>query len=408
MEIEKVLEKALKLVKPSEKNERKLQRKVEKFLAKLDTKLVGCVALPGGSFAKGTWIKDIHDIDIFVMFPKKLTSRNISDLLEKMIRKAFFFVKRIPASRDYFQVKKYGYLFEIVPVLKISTPQEAGNIMDVSPLHVKFVCEAIQKNPKLQDEIRLAKAFCKAANCYGAESYIRGFSGYVLELLTIKYGGFLNLVKAASKWRELSVITFNKKRDVLKFLNPSKISPLIVIDPIQPGRNAAAALSKEKFLKFKEHCIKFLENPSIEFFEKKIKIPEKSIVIEAKPIKARKDIAGCNLVRAFNFIKSKLKDLIVIDSGWYWPNKNALFWYKVVRRELPEFVVHIGPPLKEEYHVERFKEKWHDHEIFEKQGRICVKIPRKYRTIKEYLKKEVFRGEFLKDKVRKLKIKKLL
>ncbi|MBD3252791.1 hypothetical protein GF386_03610, partial [Candidatus Pacearchaeota archaeon] len=52
---------------------------------------------------------------------------------------------------------------------------------DLSYFHVNHILKKIKKNKNLSDEIRLAKKFAYSQNCYGAESYIHGFSGYALE-----------------------------------------------------------------------------------------------------------------------------------------------------------------------------------------------------------------------------------
>jgi len=84
-------------------------------------------------------------------------------------------------------MEKAGILFEFIPVVTIHKASDAQNITDISPLHVAWVNKHIGK---LRNDIRLAKLFCKAQGLYGAESHIRGFSGYLLELLVIAYGGF--------------------------------------------------------------------------------------------------------------------------------------------------------------------------------------------------------------------------
>ena len=59
-------------------------------------------------------------------------------------------------------------------------------------------------------------------------------------------------------------------------MNKSKTqSPLIIVDPVQPDRNASAAVSREKFGVFKHKAKKFLERPGEKFFEiKKLSIKE--------------------------------------------------------------------------------------------------------------------------------------
>ena len=63
---------------------------------------------------------------------------------------------------------------------------------------------------------------------------------------------------------------FNYDKEVLKEMNKSKIvSPLIIVDPVQKERNAAAALNKEKFELFKIICKRFLKEKSPDYFEMK-------------------------------------------------------------------------------------------------------------------------------------------
>ena len=68
---------------------------------------------------------------------------------------------------------------------------------------------------KILDEIRLAKAFCHANGCYGAESYIKGFSGYALELLVYHYGSFQKFVKAITKLIKTKIHVFGLLRPSL-------------------------------------------------------------------------------------------------------------------------------------------------------------------------------------------------
>ena len=76
-------------------------------------------------------------------------------------------------------------------MLNIKKGSDALNVTDFSPLHVDWVNKNVKR---LRDDIRLAKRFCKVNKLYGAESYIRGFSGYALELLISYYGGFLRFL----------------------------------------------------------------------------------------------------------------------------------------------------------------------------------------------------------------------
>src|SRR3989344_5465726 len=249
---------------PSKKEEIEIKDVVSKVLSKIKVK--DAKPILGGSGAKNTWLLGTHDIDIYVKFnysKYKDKSELLSELLYKSI-KTKFKLTRLHGSRDYFQTKIGKFTVEIVPILDIKDSSEAKNITDVSQLHVNYV----QKYKKLANEIRLAKLFCKASEVYGAESYIQGFSGYVVELLVINYKSFKNLVKAASSWKPKTIIGSNKDADNLNY--SKTISPLILIDPVQHDRNAAAAISDEKYNQFIKACKNYLKKPSESLFIQKV------------------------------------------------------------------------------------------------------------------------------------------
>ena len=147
-------DKILKKIKPSKVEYGLVNKKVKKFLDLLNKKLKDVEAIAGGSFAIDTWLKGDHDVDIFVLFND---NKDLSDRLEKILKKSFKKILRVHGSRDYFQVKRFGLDFEIVPVYRISDSFEAKNITDVSILHAKWVIS--RTDPRLVDEIRLAKQF---------------------------------------------------------------------------------------------------------------------------------------------------------------------------------------------------------------------------------------------------------
>ena len=92
----------------------------------------------------------------------------------------------------------------------------------------------------------MAKQFFKSKSLYGAESYINGFSGHVLDILISNYSSLQNLILQAKTWQEVTFIDINSQyRDfeqASETLNSDKLSNLIVIDPIIKERNAAKAL----------------------------------------------------------------------------------------------------------------------------------------------------------------------
>src|SRR3989338_11526203 len=295
----------LRKIKPSKIEGTILKIKINRFLGRLNKNLEGAEAILGGSVAKDTHLRGTSDVDIFVLYEN---NKDISNRLEKSL-KIFKDVERLKGSRDYFQVMVYGLNFEIVPVLKIKNAKEAENITDVSPLHAEWVEKNTKKN--LADEIRIAKTFCRAQGVYGAESYIRGFSGYVLEILTIYYGGFEKFLSFASRWKGQVILDPEKQlQSPLKELNPAKItSPLIVVDPADKTRNASAVLSEQVFSLFIEVCKQYIKKPSLIYFtHQEKKIPSSAVILSVVPLEGKEDIVGAKILKVYEFLLMKLQE----------------------------------------------------------------------------------------------------
>lgn len=407
MHYQSVLKQALKTTTPSDDERKRTLSKVHAFLKNLNVELkkrkLPAKAVLGGSYAKDTWLSGDYDVDIFVKFAKKYKNANLSDFLEKVLPSSV----RIHGSRDYFWVRD-TVKYEIVPVLDIKKAQDAQNVTDFSPLHVAWVNS---KGKKFKNDIRLVKKFCKAAKCYGAESYIRGFSGHVVDILTIHYKGFANLLKAAAKWTPKVVIDHNKiyKGKAIFVLNKSKIEgPLVVIDPVQPERNAAAALTQENFDSFVSAAKSFLKKPAIDFFvEKEIDFKALSkkgnlIIINVKTVDEKEDVAGTKFVRAFEFVKRNLADFVVKESGWIWDKKNkGIWWFVLKEKQLSPLIDWMGPPLKIKNAVQKFKNIY--KKTFVKKGRVFTKIPRKERTPQQVLDR-VLKDDFVKSRVKSARV----
>ncbi len=337
----------------------------------------------GGSFAKGTWVKkEIYDIDLLVRF--KIDKDNLSDILEKAVKSAcstmHLSYERVHGSRDYFRVAASSkIILEVIPVLLIAKPSKAKNVTDLSYFHVSYM----KKHARgLENQVRLAKAFCQAQGVYGAEGYIRGFSGYALECLIIYYRSFIKMLNALNKTDKPIVLDYARhyrNKNALVYMNQSKLaSPIILIDPTFKERNALAALSNATFDKFKIAARSFLKSPSEKFFEKSILSVENfkktaklkrgefvNLVLETD--KQAGDIAGTKLYKFYNFLKQKLeKDFIIIESYFKYDEKSNANCYMILRSRIKRLV--IGPPLKMKEHAMAFRKK--HAKTFEKKGRL--------------------------------------
>jgi tRNA nucleotidyltransferase (CCA-adding enzyme) len=400
-----ILEQAKKLAIPTKEEQAKVTTLVKEILQKVSSEMrkqkVAAKVIVGGSVAKGTWLPGISDIDFFIIFNyERFSDRSteISDFAEKVLMKIFPRLHRLRGSRDYFSTNYKGYNFEFVPVLDISKKQQARNITDFSPLHIQYVA----KNAKIKDDVRLVKQFMKAASVYGAESYISGFSGHVADLLTAYCGTFERFVRNVASWQDKIIIDLSKKyknkKEILQILNPSKkTGPLILIDPVEPERNAAAALGKEKFDLLKKACKSFLKKPSIEFFKEKhitidSLIAKKGkrtlIILEAISPKDKPDIAGAIMKTIFEKLQQSFteNDFKILEMGWHF-NKKTLFWFYFDSKPLSAKRLHLGPPVKlAKEHILGFKKAWKNHKVTIKNKRYVVELKRKYLKPKDLAK----------------------
>lgn len=375
MKTDSILKEVLKKVNPEEKELEIINNFLEKFIQKIEKRIrtlkINVKIFIGGSFAKKTIIKkDIYDIDIFIRFDKKYKEEDISKLTKKILKGTK--AQIIKGSRDYFRIKiKPFFFFEIIPVIKIKYPKEAENITDLSYSHVNYIKKKI-KNKKIMDDIKIAKAFCYANNCYGAESYISGFSGYGLELLVYHYGGFMKFIRAIAKIKNKEVIDIEhhhkNKQAVLMDINTAKLqSPIILIDPTYKQRNVLAALSEETFREFKKTCKKFLKTPSIKAFEiqkinlEKIKKGAKKkkfefIQLKATTKKQAGDIAATKLLKFYKHLASEIsKYFEVKNKGFEYDGKKSGGFFFVVKRK--KDILISGPHLSQKKHVVAFKKR---------------------------------------------------
>ncbi|GBE20165.1 tRNA nucleotidyltransferase, second domain [archaeon BMS3Abin17] len=417
--INSILKEVLDKIKPSKKELEEIEDSLGIFLKKFKKSMedLGIEAdiFIGGSSAKNTLIKkDYYDVDVFIRFPKE-RGEAISNLTEKILKNVSKY-SVIHGSRDYFKIKAtQNLIIELIPVIKVKNNKEAVNITDLSFFHVKYINKKIKSEITL-DDIRLAKAFCYANKCYGAESYVQGFSGYGLELLVYYYKTFIKFIKAMAKIKGKTIIDIEKhyknKQAVLMDLNSSKLhSPIILIDPTYKQRNALAALSQETFDRFKKECENFLKNPSEKSFEikktdlEKIKKEAEKkkyefILLEADTNKQEGDVAGSKLLKFYKHFSSEIENFFEIKNrGFSYNGKKSARYFFVVKGK--PGVLYSGPKLKDIKNVKAFKKK--HKSTFVKSGRIYAKEKVDFKIgefIENWKKKN-------KDKIKEMSIKEL-
>src|SRR4030042_4727964 len=115
---------------------------------------------------------------------------------------------------------------------------------------------------EIRDEVRLLKMFMKGISVYGAEKKVGGFSGYLCELLILHYESFLKALEAfANHKRRIVVDIENLYEDREKEISLLFNEPLIMIDPVDKGRNVASAVQPQKLHTFVAASQAFLKTP---------------------------------------------------------------------------------------------------------------------------------------------------
>jgi len=255
---EAVTKQVLQRITPSEKE----RREVADFTTKLaeTAKSMDLEAIVCGSIGKSTWLAGDHDIDLFVFFSPNTTREQLEKLgLEigkRLVTKMGGKWQIKYAEHPYVHAIIKDFDVDVVPCYKIAKGEPIRSAVDRSPLHLEHVNKNLK--PEQQANVRLLKQFCKGIGVYGADAKTQGFSGYICEILIMHYGSFENVLKTAAEWRPPYAIGNGDHR---KFDNP-----FIVIDPVDPNRNAAAAISAENFARFVFSAEQFMKTPSTAFF----------------------------------------------------------------------------------------------------------------------------------------------
>jgi len=326
-----VVAKILPLCEPSLSEEKRIsaiaqetKALVERHVASL-TDVVNVIF--GGSFAKGTWLHSDADIDIFFKVRPSVALEKF-EMLGKTVG--------LKALKDYKPRLRYSdhpYVEAFVKNIRVNVVPcydvEQGkwqSAADRSPFHTSFISSNFDNEKRQQ--ARLLKKFFKATGLYGAEISTGGFSGYVSEVLVLKYGSFENVLRAAADWQERQVVSIGDyDSDVVKGFT----SPVIIIDPVDSRRNLGTAIYPESAGRFILAARAFLEKPSIQFFKGNQRGPDVSklrpnvLIVEFSHGERSPDITWGQLKRSVNAIAKQLEiaDFVVLRSSCITDEKNS-------------------------------------------------------------------------------------
>ncbi len=356
-----------------------------------------------GSAARGTWLSGTHDIDVFICFPEETHRKELETLgiaIAREVSKLAECVKDCHAEHPYLNIVFKSFDVDLVPCFSVSSASHIKSAVDRTPFHNDFVKAQIKG---FEDEVLLLKQFMRGCGVYGSELRTQGFSGYLTELLIIHYGSFENTAKEACFWKP------GERIDIMQHSRIQHQEPLVMVDPTDPKRNVAAALSLDKFCIFIDYCREFLKNVEIKFFFPPCFLPLRDKEILQR-LKNRKSTLLVVFIRTPNLVEDilypqlhKLEhsaaallmeyEFSVIKTG-VWSGKNeTLIMLELISGTLPSVKKHVGPPVWVKEHAEKFKEKYERaEEVFGgyiENGRYTFEIKRKYPIAKELLEKQL-------------------
>lgn len=369
----KVLQAVLERVVPTPEEVGKLDRAAHKALGIAKTVMEefdpSVKVLIEGSVAKNTWISGQGDIDIFILFPLSYKEADLEKTALPLLKKI---ASRIGpahlkyAQHPYVQTMLDGIPVEFVPGFQ-SKPPNIISAVDRTPYHTAYVSQHLHDT----NQARLMKQFCKGIGVYGAESSMLGFSGYLCELLVIKYGDFIDALETIARWRPEGIV---------------------VPDPTDKERNAAAAVSREKLQMLIRGAKAFLEFPSLTFFFHNpapvLTVGELDEALESRSVtlisfdrpEGDEEVLYSQLRSFSNKLRAFL-DEEGYDCLNLWYTVLDKFWilFEVKDMTLPATRLRLGPPERMGDQSERFKQSCTEKgvEPWLVEGRWQAYLPRK-------------------------------
>ncbi len=400
-------EQVLKRIKPTPEEEERILSIADELLER-SSSIISEMSIDAdpiivGSVAKGTFLKN-PDIDIFIRFPPE-TPR------EELEKKGIDIGKRlIPDGRENYAEHPYihgtykGFEVDAVPCYRIEDGSKKMSAVDRTPFHTEYIKSHIEESQK--DEVLLLKRFMKGIDVYGAEAEIEGFSGYLTELLILYYGSFGAILEGSKEWKRGTRLFFSQD-------SPKKFDePLVFVDPVDPKRNVASALSADSMALFIYAASEYLKNPDIRFFFPNKRRPENSenlikevekkgtylIALEMERPDLVPDVLFPQIKKARRTIAQRLNDMgfTVFNSAYRAMAENIVFVFELEVSALPSVKNHYGPPVWNEQ-SENFLKKWEGYPLRIEAGRWVVQVPREYRYAGDYLEKLIPESNMGKD-----------
>jgi tRNA nucleotidyltransferase (CCA-adding enzyme) len=352
-----------------------------------------------GSVARHTWISGDKDLDVFLLFDPALPREALEEeglALARSIAASF-------TDRYHEKYAEHPYInaviddvdVDLVPCYNVASAERIQSAVDRTPFHTRYITDKING---LIDDVLLLKRFAKAGGIYGSDGMTEGFSGYLCELLVLRYGGFTPILQAASEWKPRTLI--DPEGHAAKEFD----EPLVVIDPVDPRRNVAAAVSLDRMAEFVELARGYLDAPSPVFFElpgpRSISPDELAGLLGARGTYLYaitfdtppfiEEIVVPQLKRSTGAICEHLErnGFPVHHAHYRMGTGTCMILFELLVNELPMVRSHPGPPVWNRVNAEKFRAKHIGSSLPGPaiiNGRYEMEVPREFRNAGELL-----------------------
>ena len=350
-----------------------------------------------GSYSKGTYLSD-PDLDLFIMFPPE-TPR--SELVDTGLRigEDVLHGTRMYAEHPYTSAVFEGVDVDLVPNIHIKDTSHLETAVDRTPFHTEYLLSHMKEGQA--DQIRLLKKFMKGVGTYGAEPIVRGFSGYLCEILVLRYGTFRGVIEAAaSEWHAGMELELEKGHAKLS-------GTLVFYDPVDGKRNVASAVHEDTFNRFIAASKAYLAHPDERFFFPRPRQPLSMSEISARAGSGlfrllavrlgRPDTAEDNLYaqiwKSEYALGKKLESFgfEVFRAVHGADGMNVTLIFMLARDTLTDSMLREGPSAYGR-NAQAFLDKWNVAGIvrpFIRDGKWYAVVPRQYTSAEEMVRKEI-------------------
>ena len=415
--LEEIHAEVLKRVTPSESEQKQIlslaKKLAEKVREETKKKEIEAEIRVEGSVAKNTWLKDCPEIDVFMRVPTTTPREAFGTVCLEIAKKATAGYKQIErfAEHPYLEAIVDDVWVNIVPCYRVKQGKWVS-ATDRTPFHTDYVKPLL--DAQMGDEVRLLKRFMKGIGVYGAEIKVGGFSGYLCELLALNYGSFVEVLRSAGNWKKRTSVDHKGHYEIIEDAKKIFAEPLVMVDPVDNGRNVAAATIKEKLDEFVAASRAFLKNPDIKFFYppetkalnatelvNKINARGSTIVfIQFERVAAVPDVLWGQLYksqRALRKIITQHDFKILRDNVWSNEKNLNTFIFEIENRYIPDMKHHLGPPLQKRLECENFLRKHVESDLTVsgpriEEGRWVADVKRRHIDVVKLLKEKLSNG----------------